>query len=139
MVSIQEVDSQQLIIKAAERLEKMEEFRPPEWAAFVKTGVHVQRPPTQANWWWLRSAAVLRKVYLKQKIGVSRLRKAYGGRKNRGHKPEHKRPASGNIIRKMLQQHEKAGFLKTEKGKGRVITPKGQKFLYEVARSLKAK
>jgi len=137
MVKIQDVESQILIIKAAEELQKMPEFAPPEWASFVKTGVHKQRPPTQADWWWIRSASILRKVYLNQRVGVSKLRKVYGGRKNRGHKPEHKRRASGNIIRKILQQHEKAGFVKSEKGKGRTITPKGQKFLDGIAKSIK--
>jgi len=137
MAKIQDVESQQLIIKAAEELQKMEEFKPPEWAGFVKTGVHKQRPPAQPDWWWIRSASILRKIYLNQKVGVSKLRKVYGGRKNRGHKPEHKRLASGSIIRKILQQHEKAGFVKSEKGKGRSITPKGQKFLDGIAKSIK--
>lgn len=137
MVSVREVDTQQLVMKAAELLETMPEFKPPEWAAFAKTGVHNQRPPAQDNWWWIRSASILRKVYLNQSIGVSKLRKVYGGRKNRGHKPEHKKRASGSIIREILQQHEKAGFLKQEKGKGRSITPKGQKFLDGVAKTIK--
>jgi len=137
MASIREVDTQQLVMKAAEALEGMEEFKPPEWAVFVKTGVHKQRPPSQANWWFIRSASILRKIYLNQRFGVSKLRKVYGGRKNRGHKPEHKKRASGSIIRKILQQHEKAGFVKTEKGKGRSITPKGQKFLDGIAKSIK--
>ncbi len=139
MPSIQEVDSQELIIKAAEALEKMEEFKPPAWSLFVKGGVYAQRMPSQVNWWWIRSASVLRKVYLNQGVGVSKLRKIYGGRKNRGHKPEHKKRASGSIIREILQQHEKAGFVKTEKGKGRIITPKGQKFLDGIAKSIKGK
>jgi len=137
MVSVKEANTQQLVMKAAEHLEKMPEFAPPAWAAFVKTGVHKQRPPTQDNWWFIRSASILRKVYLSQRIGVSKLRKVYGGRKNRGHKPEHKKRASGSIIREILQQHEKAGFLKMEKGKGRSITPKGQKFLDSIAKSVK--
>ena len=80
---------------------------------------------------------MLRKVYINNSLGVSKLRKAYGGRKNLGHQPEHKRPASGAIIRKVLQQIEAAGFVKTEKGKGRVITPKGQSFMNKLARDLR--
>jgi small subunit ribosomal protein S19e len=137
MASARQADTQQLVMKAAAELEKLPEFKPPEWASFVKTGVHKQRPPTQDNWWYIRSASILRKIYLNQSLGVSKLRKVYGGRKNRGHKPEHKKRASGNIIRKILQQHEKAGFVKTEKGKGRTITPKGQKFLDGVAKAIK--
>jgi ribosomal protein S19E (S16A) len=36
-----------------------------------------------------------------------------------------------------MQQLEKAGFVKMEKGKGRIITPKGQKLLNSVAKQLK--
>ncbi|MEA2004384.1 MAG: 40S ribosomal protein S19, partial [archaeon] len=61
-----------------------------------------------------------------------RLRTVYGGRKNKGYKPEKRRNASGNIIRKCIQQLEKAGFVKIVP-KGRGITPKGQKFLDNLA------
>lgn len=135
MTNVKEVDTQLLISKAAEEMEKIEELRPPEFASYVKTGVGRMRPPTQRNWWYLRSAAVLRKIYL-QEMGVSRLRKLYGNRKNRGHKPEHKRKASGAVIRRVLQHLEKAGFVKIEKGKGRRITPKGQKFLDAAAKAV---
>ena len=137
MASVKDVDNQDFIMKLAEKLKTLEEIKPPEWATFVKTGVHKERPPAQKDWWWIRSAALLRKTYLNHGIGVPRLRKAYGGRKNRGHKPEHKYKASGNIIRKSLQQLEAAGLVKTEKGKGRVITSKGQKLLSSVSKEIK--
>ena len=136
MVSVMDADPNELIEKAAGELEKMEELKPPEWSKFAKTGVHKERPPTQENWWWLRSASVLRRVYM-QGSGVSRLRKVYGGRQRRGHKPEHKYRASGAVIRKVLQQLEAAGFVKKDKKKGRVITPKGQSFLNRVAKDIR--
>jgi len=136
MVSVIDVDAQELIQRTAKELEKLKEIKPPEWSRFAKTGVHKERPPTQANWWWLRAASVLRRIYLEQK-GVSRLRTVYGGRKRRGHKPEHKYRASGAVIRKVLQQLESAGFVKIEKKKGRVITPKGQSFLNKIAREMR--
>lgn len=136
MVSVMDADPNELIERAARELEKMEEMKPPEWSKFVKTGVHKERPPTQENWWWLRSASVLRRVYL-QGAGISKLRKVYGGRQRRGHKPEHKYKASGAVIRKVLQQLEAAGFVKKDKKSGRVITPKGQSFLNSVARNIK--
>lgn len=137
MTTVKEVPSEALIMKAAAELEKMEEIKPPEWATYARTGVSRERPPTQKNWWYIRAAAVMRKVYLGNALGVSKLRKIYGGRKNLGHKPEHKRPASGAVIRKVLQQIEAAGFVKTEKGKGRKITPKGQSFLNRMVKEMK--
>jgi small subunit ribosomal protein S19e len=137
-MTVRDVDAERLILKAAEEMAGMQELRPPAWASFVKTGRHKERPPQQKNWWHIRQAAELRKLYTNpQGMGVSRMRTAYGGRKNRGHKPERSFKASGSVIRKSLQQLEKAGFVKAEKGKGRTITPKGQKFLNSVAKSLK--
>ena len=136
MASAKEIDSQLLVEKAAEKLREMPGMEKPEWARFVKTGVSRERPPDKEGWWWIRGASILRKVYL-QGQGVSKLRKAYSGRKHRGHKPERHRIGSGKIVRTLLKQLEARGFVKTEKGKGRVITPAGQKFLDGIAKDLK--
>ena len=133
---IKQVPANKLISVLAKELEKVKEIQPPEWAAYVKTGVSKERPPMQKNWWYIRSASILRKLAIEQALGVSRLRRIYGSRKRRGHKPEHKYPASGNIIRKILQQLEAAGLVKTEKGKGRMITAKGKTFVKEAAKKV---
>lgn len=138
MVTVKDVPSEALVMRAARELEKIEEVKPPEWADYAKTGLHKERPPSQKNWWYIRSASVMRKIYLGRPLGVSKLRKAYGGRKNLGHRPEHKRKASGAVVRKILQQLEAAGFVKTEKGKGRSITPKGQSFLNKIVKEIRA-
>jgi small subunit ribosomal protein S19e len=132
---IKEVEADKLIERVSKELEKMEAMKPPQWASFVKTGVSRERPPQQKNWWYLRSASMLRRLYIEGAVGVSRLRKVYGSRKRRGHKPEHKYPASGAVIREIFQQLEKAGLVKTEKRKGRMLTPKGKAFLKELAKS----
>lgn len=131
-----DVEPQELITKAAEELKKIPEIKPPEWAPFVKTGMHKERPPVKNDWWYVRTASILRAVYRLGPVGVSKLRTKYGGKKNRGVKKEHFFKGSGNILRKSLQQLEKAGLVKfAEKGvhKGRVITPKGKSFLDRVA------
>ncbi|RMD58568.1 30S ribosomal protein S19e [Candidatus Woesearchaeota archaeon] len=138
-MAVYDVNPTQLIIKVAERLKSEKEITPPNWAPFVKTGHNRERQPTQDDWWHIRAAAVLRKIHKLGPIGVSKLRVHYGGRKNRGHKPDRFALASGNIIRKVLQQLEAAGLAsQAEKGvhKGRVTTPKGHKLLEEVAREL---
>jgi small subunit ribosomal protein S19e len=132
---IKEVEADKLIEALSRELEKMEQMKPPEWARFVKTGVCCERPPAQKDWWYVRSASILRKLYFEGPIGVSRMRRLYGHRKRRGHKPEHKYPASGAVIREILQQLEKAGFVKSEKRKGRALTEKGKAFLKEIAKA----
>ena len=136
MTTIYDVDAQELIEKAAEELKKIPEIKAPEWAKFVKTGMHKERPPADDDWWFMRTASVLRTVYRLGPVGVEKLRDKYGGKKNRGVKKEHFFKGSGNILRKSLQQLEKAGLVKfAEKGvnKGRVMTPKGISFLDKIA------
>ena len=140
MTTMYDVDSQDLILKAAEELKKIPEIKPPSWSAFVKTGAHKERPPASADWWYIRTASVLRAVYRLGPVGVQKLRDKYGGKMNRGVKKSHFFKGSGNILRKSLQQLEKAGFVKfAEKGvhKGRAITPKGRSFLDKIANNLK--
>ena len=136
MTSVFDAPSGELIAKVAEKLKKISEIKPPEWAKFAKTGAHKQRPPAQSDWWYIRAAAVLRAVYKLGPVGVSKLRTKYGGKRNNGMAPEHFTKGSGNIIRKILQQLEKAElikFVKTGIHKGRVIAPKGESLLDKTA------
>ena len=132
---IKQIESDKLIEAVSKELEKMEEIKPPEWAKFAKTGVCKERSPTQENWWYIRSASILRKLSLGRPVGVSRLKRVYGSRKRRGHKPEHKYPASGSVIREIFQQLEKAGLVRSEKGRGRMITQKGKMLLKETLKT----
>ena len=107
MATIYDVDPSELIKKAASNLKKIDAIKEPSWAKFVKTGMSKERPPVELDWWYARAASVLRKVYILGPVGVSKLRRKYGGSKNRGVKPEHFYKGSGNIIRKILQQLER--------------------------------
>jgi hypothetical protein len=42
---------------------------------------------TNPDWWFVRAASMLRKLYLRGPIGVSRMRKFYGGRHRPGMSP----------------------------------------------------
>lgn len=140
MVSVYDVPPQALINKVAEALKVNEQLKPPEWARFVKTGVHREKAPIQDDWWYVRMAAVLRKVYVKGPIGVERLGAEFGGRSDRGAKPYKARKGSRSIIRVALKQLEDAGYVVNEKGKGRSISPPGRSLLdnvsYEIFKEL---
>jgi len=136
MVSYLDVSANDLLDKAAETLKKINAIKAPEWAEFVKTGTSKERPPARADWWYIRTAAVLRSVAKLGPVGVAKLRTKYGGRKNMGHKPDRFYKGSGNILRKILQQLEKADLVKkVEKSahKGRIITPRGVSLLSKAA------
>ena len=142
MTHILKVNPNALINITAEELKKQSLVQPPDWSKFVKTGHHKERLPDNTDWWYFRSAAVLRTVARLGPIGTEKLRVKYGGKKNRGHKPERTYKASGSILRKVLQQLETSGLVKqTEKGahKGRVLTPKGVSLLDKIAVQLAKK
>lgn len=125
--------------KLIQELTKNDAIQAPEWAKFVKTGVHKERPPVQDNWWILRSASVLKKVGKLGPIGTNNLAKLYGGRQNRGYRPDVKKSGSRNIIRKVLQQLEQAGLIQANKeGKaGKVLTAQGKKLLQDTKEDMK--
>lgn len=132
MAVVYDVPASSLVNKAGQKLKETGKIQPPEWADDVKTGVHRQLPPTQPDWWYIRCASILRRIYIDGPVGVQRLRTLYGGRKNRGDHPDRHERASGAIIRNALQQLEKAGYVKSIKG-GRIVTPEGMSFLDKVA------
>ena len=117
--------------------ENVKEVTPPEWAAHVKTGTHVERVPQMPDWWYVRTASILRKLYMNGPVGVQRLRKEYGGRKRKGNSPAHHEKAGGSIIRASLQQLEKAGLVDKVEKSGRVVSKKGRSLLDAMSTQIK--
>lgn len=109
---------------------------PPPWARFIKTGVHAERTPTNENWWYLRCASILRKLYMNNFLGISRLRLEYGGRSTVKGRPKHFRRGSGAIIRKALQQLESAGLVTKVPKKGRTLTSEARSTMDKIAANL---
>ena len=134
MISVREVDAQKFVNTLKEELKKVKDINPPAWSQFVKSGFHRERIPQQEDFWHVRSASVLRRLYLDNSVGVERLRSYFGGKKRRGHKPAHFRKSSGNIIRKIIQQLEAAGLVEKNANKqGRKLTAQGRKLLDKIA------
>lgn len=137
MTTVYDVPADFLITRLSEYIkENVGEVKAPDWASYVKTGSHVERAPQNPDWWLVRSASMLRKLYLKGPIGLSKLRKEYGGRMRRGVKPAHFRKAGGAIIRNILQQLEAAGLVE-KVDEGRVVSPKGRSLLDAMSTQLK--
>lgn len=127
-----DVPVNELVSSVAKELEHSGAVVAPAWALFVKTGAHKERPPLQKDWWEVRAAAILRKIAIQGPIGVSKLRTHFGGKRNCGMAPARVYKGSGSIIRKILQQLDKAGLTRHTKvgvHSGRVITPKGLRIL----------
>ncbi len=122
----------------------------PDWAQYVKTAVDRERPPAQEDWWFQRTAAILRKIARNGPLGVTNLAQSFGGKKDNGVGPNTPGVASRHIIRTALQQLEEAGLVekvptKVVEGEdgpvqlyaGRRITAAGQKLVDNTAHSVR--
>ena len=137
MPTVYDIPSNILIRRLAQELKSREEIAAPEWMLFVKTGAHKERAPDDPDFWFVRCASILRKVYLNGPIGTEKLRIKYGGRKRRGVKPNKFQKSSGAIVRTALQQLESAGFVKKRGTKGREMTDIGRSYLDKLSSTLK--
>lgn len=139
-MTVYDFDQQEYNLKLAEALKEIPEFEVPEWVEFVKSGASKERPINDPDFWHKRAASILKQIYKRKTVGVSRLRTKYGSKKDRGMKPEEFRKAGGKIIRLILQQSDKAGLteisLPNKKIKsiksGRKLTQYGIKFMEEL-------
>lgn len=122
----------QTVEHLADRLE--DDLRAPVWSQFVKTSHGKERPPQRDDWWYVRGAAILLSVNELEPIGVNKLSRKYGTKKDRGYEPETFAKGSTKIIRTLLQQLEEHGYVEHgQRGnhKGRMVTDDGQALITE--------
>jgi len=139
MVTALQVPADELIKRVAARLKESygNIIKPPEWAVFVKTGTHKEYPPLQEDWWYIRAASMLRKMYKSgEPIGISTFSVIYGGKKRFGSSPPHFRRASRAIARNILKQLEAAGLVTRIPGSGRQLTPVAVSMLDNISREI---
>ncbi|MFQ5800707.1 MAG: 30S ribosomal protein S19e, partial [Candidatus Hydrothermarchaeales archaeon] len=136
MTTVYDVPPSMIIKSVSEKLKKTKKVAPPEWVQYAKTGTSREHQPMEGDWWYVRCASILRKLYEKGPIGVNRLSRIYGGKRNRGMKPERRKKGSGSIIKDALVQLEALELVKTTK-KGRELTPKGVSFLDKASHEVK--
>lgn len=118
----------------AQHLKRQGKFEIPKWADIVKTGVHKELAPYDADWIYIRAASMVRKIYIRGGCGVGAFRKIYGGQKRRGTCRNTRNKGSGKIARYILQQLEETlNLVEQEEDGGRRITTEGQRELDTVA------
>ena len=128
MAKVYDVPADVLITKLAEIL-KTEDIPAPDWIPFVKTGAHADKPPQNRDWWHVRCASILRKIYMHGPIGINELRKKYGGGKPSGYGAAHHKSAGGAIIRNAVHGLEDLGYVEKVGKKGRMISQSGMQKL----------
>ena len=77
MTTHYDVPGEHLVNALAKSLKSEDAIQPPEWSEFAKTAVHKEKSPSQADWWYFRTASVMRKVGVNGPIGTERLSRHY--------------------------------------------------------------
>ena len=67
MTTFYDIPADLLIPALADHLSETKGMEAPEWSSFVKTA-HLERPPTQSNWWFLRAASIFAKSLEKGRL-----------------------------------------------------------------------
>ena len=132
-VTLRDVAADKFISAYAEVLKNNDKFIVPKWVDLVKTGVHKELAPYDPDWYFVRAAAVARKIYLRQGTGVGALKKRFGGAYRRGAAPEKHQDAAGGIIRNILLTLDDLKITEKMPQGGRKVTRIGQQALDLVA------
>lgn len=151
-ITVKDVAPEAFIKAYAEHLKKTQRITPPENSHFIKTGRFKDMAPYSEDWFYVRAAALARKISLRPELGVGSLKHIFGGKLRNGNANSHHASASGKVIRYALQQLEKANVLmryndKRNRGlthvpeaKGvllpRIVSPEGQKEINEIAKQV---
>jgi len=132
---VKDVPAESFITSYAKHLKASGKFEVPKWAEFCKTSVAKELGPTDADWFFVRAAAIARRVYVNPNVGVGALKKVFGSQKRNGGRRNHFSEASGKINRVCLQQLEKLGLLEASKNSrgGRIVSSKGRQEMDHVA------
>jgi small subunit ribosomal protein S19e len=133
VVTVKDVSADKFIAAFSQHLKRQGRFEIPKWSDVVKTSKHKELPPYDPDWLYVRTASMVRKIYIRGGTGVGGFRKVYGGQKRRGTMTNTYSKGSGKIARYCLQQLEEMGLVEQDENGGRKITKEGQRELDTVA------
>ncbi|OAG31315.1 small subunit ribosomal protein S19e [Nematocida displodere] len=141
-MKIEEICPAKFIATLSKALEDEKKITPPADTAHIKTGHGRQIAPEEENWYFVRTASILRKLYIEELTNPEKSRhgfgtmwfaRVYGGAKNNGHKPSHVVSGSKSLVRRILQSLEGLKFVSQIPNGGRKLTATGLSYLGEVA------
>ena len=103
-MTVKDVSSHDFVIAYAAHLKRIGKIEVPKWADLVKTSTHKELAPYDPDWYYIRAAAIARRVYLRGGIGVGAFKRIFGGRISRGTRPEKFATGSGSVCRHILKE-----------------------------------
>ena len=132
-VTVKDVAAHDFVIAYAAHLKRIGKIEVPKWADLVKTGTAKELAPYDPDWYYIRAAAIVRKIYLREGTGVGSLRKRFGGNYRRGSAPDKHQDAAGGLIRTICLNLDKLNITEATGKGGRKVSRTGQQALDLVA------
>jgi small subunit ribosomal protein S19e len=132
---VKDVPAEAFIAAFSQHLKSQGKVQVPQWAEYVKTGVARELSPYNADWFFVRMAAIARRVYINPNVGVGAFKKIFGTKQRNGGGHNSASLGSGKVIRLAVQQLQKLGLLEASKASkgGRVVSSKGRQEMDYVA------
>eukprot|EP00798_Chlamydomonas_sp_ICE-L_P025349 gene25349-11009_t len=125
---VKDVSPEDFIVTYAAHLKANDKIHLPTWVDVVKTGSFKQLPPINEDWYYVRAAALCRRLYCRPNLGVGHFTVVFGGRtRRRGAAPERFSKASSGLIRHIFQTLETVGLMEKGANGGRRLTASGQR------------
>ena len=111
-ITVKDVPAEAFIKALANHLKSSQKVTPIENAEFIKTGFFKNISPNDEDWFYTRTAALARKIYLRPGLGVKNLQHIYGGKNRRTTRGKrHHAKGSGKVLRYALNQLLDANIL----------------------------
>ncbi|CAL5990672.1 Ribosomal_protein S19 [Hexamita inflata] len=136
-ITVCDIPANKFIEQYAQQLKREGKIAQPAWSVFVKTGRAQQYSPENADWFYVRSAAIMRRLYCQGTNGMTDLRRMFGMAKDGTVVPRKFKLAGGAIITQICKQLKQQGLVEIVAGEGRKLTDKGKKALDAFASQLK--
>ncbi|XP_070494749.1 small ribosomal subunit protein eS19A [Chironomus tepperi] len=137
-LTVKDVDQDKIVQGVALFLKKSGKLKVPDNMDVVKTSKAKELSPTNADWFYVRCASILRRMYHRGAIGVGGVKKIYGTRQRDGVCPSHWCRADGAVARRALQALEHIKLVEKHADGGRKLTAQGQRDLDRIATQIVA-
>merc|ERR1712062_777680 len=84
MVCVKDVNQSDFVTAFAAFLKKQGKLEVPKWSEYAKTNTCKVMGPANDDWFYVRTAAIGRQLYIKGRLGVGQLSKMYSAAANKG-------------------------------------------------------
>lgn len=111
----------------------------PDHIDLIKTAKYKELAPYDPDWFYVRCASILRRLYHRSPAGVTQITRIYGGRHRNGVRPSHFCRADSSAVRKAVQALEHVKLIEKHPDGGRRLTSQGQRDLDRIATQISLK